>query len=329
MASQLDRQPGAPSPSPQAGRTEEREGLQLSLVQVIASALAAVSGAIVTSAFGVAGTITGAAIMSLVATSAPAIYSHSIKRTSRVLRQPFHPGDRPQSRAGQGARGAGVGGAPAGGYGGAGSAPGAGYGAPSGESGASGVGYGGAGGSGPADPTRAYGAPTRYGQPTRRGAFRTKKGGTASASPSPGGNARPGYTAPSRYGKGRRLDRKVGLALGIVMTFVIAIVTLTVIEFATGQSSAALWGQGGTAPSITGGGDTTSAAPKPTSSPSSPTYTGTPTSTPTPTPTQNPTSTPTAPPTSTKSGSPTPTRSPLQQFNASPTAPVAPSSAAR
>ena len=101
MSSQLDRQPGTASrragkASRRADKVEAKEGLQLSFVQVLASALAAVSGAIVTSAFGVGGTIVGAAIMSTIATCASAVYGHSIKRTSRMLRQPFQPEAHPQ-----------------------------------------------------------------------------------------------------------------------------------------------------------------------------------------------------------------------------------------
>src|SRR5512135_1020989 len=104
MAPRVDRRPGtAPR---QQGNIGKDEGLQLSFIQVLASALAAASGAIVTSAFGVAGTITGAAVMSVIATSATAIYSHSIKRTGRMLRQPLHPGARHPSSGAAGCGGA-------------------------------------------------------------------------------------------------------------------------------------------------------------------------------------------------------------------------------
>ena len=313
MPSQLDRRPG--EASRRAGKHEEKEGLQLSFIQVLASALAAVSGAIVTSAFGVGGTIIGAAIMSTIATCASAIYGHSIKRTSRMLRQPFHPDAHPRSTATRGYGGAGYSGAA--GAGGAGTAGGA--------AGAGRSGTASAERSGTTDPTRAYGPATRYGQATRGGASRSKKGAAISAADGPAedSKARPGYTAPRTYGKGRRLDRRVGLVLGIAMSFVIAIGVLTVIELITGQSSAGLWGQGGTGPSITGGGETAAPSPTPTSPSPSPTDTGTPTPTATPTPT--PTSTSTHPPTPTRTPTPTPTKSPLPQLQAPPATRAVPS----
>ena len=408
MASRLDRRPGA-APRPQ-GKTEEDEGLHLSFIQVLASALAAVSGAIVTSAFGVAGTITGAAVMSLIATSATAVYSHSIKRTSRMLRQPLHPDAGQRSRAGAGhggtakyggtaeyggARyghyggaageeghpgrgdagygepaGGGYGTSAAGGYGGPASVYGrpadAGYGRPaSGERGRSAAAGDAAPAGGPHDPGDALGAEgvqgaeaegregvaasgahpgsASTGKPdaagslpgdgpatTSAGASRTdggEKGAERSASDQPpAAAARPGYTAPRTYAQGRRLNRKVGLALGIVLTFVIALGTLTIIELITGESSAGLWGQGGNGPSIIGGGDTSAPSPKPTSPASSPAYTGTPTqtSTSTPSPTSTATRSATSSPTvatSTPARTPSPTATSSAQLKApSPTA---------
>ncbi|MGZ4664069.1 MAG: hypothetical protein ACXV5Q_03190 [Frankiaceae bacterium] len=328
MASGLDRQQGAASPQP--GKSDKDEGLQLSFIQVLASALAAASGAIVTSAFGVAGTIAGAAVMSLIATSATAVYSHSIKRTSRMLRQPLHPdaGQRSTAGAGYGGpTGGGYGPSAAGGYGGPASVYGrpadAGYGRPaSGGHGRSAAAGDAAPAGGQHDPGGALGA---------EGA----QGAERSASDQPPADAaRPGYTAPRTYGQGRRLNRKVGLALGIVLTFVIALGTLTIIELITGKSSAGLWGQGGNGPSIIGGGDTSAPSPKPTAPASSPTYTGSPTptstSTPSPTSTATPSATPspTATPAPTRTTSPTATSSP-QLRAPSPTPRVASSAASR
>lgn len=61
------------------------EGLKLSPVQITASALASVSAAVVASYFGVAGTLLGAALASVVATAGSAIYGHSLQRTGRRL----------------------------------------------------------------------------------------------------------------------------------------------------------------------------------------------------------------------------------------------------
>src|SRR3954466_16143067 len=71
--------------------TEQRSGppdrVQLSAVQVAASALASVSAAVVASLFGVAGTVIGAGLVAVVSTTGSAIYSASMKRTSSQLRR--------------------------------------------------------------------------------------------------------------------------------------------------------------------------------------------------------------------------------------------------
>ena len=66
---------------------EKPARLQLSPVQVAAGALAAVSSAVVLSLFGVAGTVIGAALASIVSTVGSALYSASINRTGERLRQ--------------------------------------------------------------------------------------------------------------------------------------------------------------------------------------------------------------------------------------------------
>ena len=55
--------------------------LPLSPAQVAASALAAVSSAVVASFLGVAGTVIGAALASVVSTVSAALYSASLRRT--------------------------------------------------------------------------------------------------------------------------------------------------------------------------------------------------------------------------------------------------------
>jgi hypothetical protein len=67
--------------------TEQRHRLEINYVQVVASALAAISSAVLLSTVGVAGTIIGAAIGSVFATAGSAIYSYSIRLSrERVAR---------------------------------------------------------------------------------------------------------------------------------------------------------------------------------------------------------------------------------------------------
>ncbi|RBY79809.1 hypothetical protein DQ238_09210 [Geodermatophilus sp. TF02-6] len=60
---------------------------QLSAVQVTAGALAAVSSAVAMSFFGVAGTLIGAALASVISTVSAALYSESLNRTGQRLRR--------------------------------------------------------------------------------------------------------------------------------------------------------------------------------------------------------------------------------------------------
>jgi hypothetical protein len=66
---------------------EDRERIHLSLAQVAASSAAAVSAAVVCSLFGVAGTIIGTAVASMLATIGGALYSYSLRRTKARLRR--------------------------------------------------------------------------------------------------------------------------------------------------------------------------------------------------------------------------------------------------
>jgi hypothetical protein len=68
-------------------REEDRERVQLSFAQAAASVLATVSAAVLCSFFGVAGTIIGTAVTSLVATIGGALYSYSLRRTQARLRR--------------------------------------------------------------------------------------------------------------------------------------------------------------------------------------------------------------------------------------------------
>jgi hypothetical protein len=66
---------------------EPKERLQISLSQVAASSAAAVSAAVLCSFFGVAGTVIGTAVASVLATVGSALYVHSLRRTKARLRR--------------------------------------------------------------------------------------------------------------------------------------------------------------------------------------------------------------------------------------------------
>jgi hypothetical protein len=67
-------------------RTAPRHRMQLSLTQLLAGVLAAVTAAVGASYLGVNGTVIGAAVMSLVSAVGTAVYTHSIKRTGEKMR---------------------------------------------------------------------------------------------------------------------------------------------------------------------------------------------------------------------------------------------------
>jgi hypothetical protein len=66
---------------------EKPQGAQLSATQVAAGALAAVSSAVVASFFGLAGTLIGAALASVISTVSAALYSNSLQKTNEKLRR--------------------------------------------------------------------------------------------------------------------------------------------------------------------------------------------------------------------------------------------------
>jgi hypothetical protein len=76
-----DRQP------PAAGPDQPPPKLGISLVQVLAAALAAATATIAASFLGVAGTVVGAALASVISVTGTALYSHSLRRTSSRVRQ--------------------------------------------------------------------------------------------------------------------------------------------------------------------------------------------------------------------------------------------------
>ncbi|MEV7774117.1 hypothetical protein [Kitasatospora sp. NPDC086791] len=74
------------SPAEEGGK-EERRRIDLSVAQVVASALAAVVGALLASELGVYGTIMGAAVVSVGATTGGALFQHLFRRTGEQLRE--------------------------------------------------------------------------------------------------------------------------------------------------------------------------------------------------------------------------------------------------
>lgn len=75
----------------EAERAPQRKVLDLTLVQVVASALATVVGAVLASLLGVAGTIIGAAVISTSATTGAAVFSHAFRRTGEGIRSRVPP----------------------------------------------------------------------------------------------------------------------------------------------------------------------------------------------------------------------------------------------
>ncbi len=62
----------------------ERPRIQLSVVQVVASALAAITATVCASYLGIAGTVIGAAVASVLTVVGNAVYSHSLRRVGTV-----------------------------------------------------------------------------------------------------------------------------------------------------------------------------------------------------------------------------------------------------
>ncbi|PZG12968.1 hypothetical protein [Nonomuraea aridisoli] len=65
----------------------EPRKFELSIPQILGSALAAVTAAVAASYLGVAGTVIGAAVVSIASTVATAVYTHYLKRTEERVKQ--------------------------------------------------------------------------------------------------------------------------------------------------------------------------------------------------------------------------------------------------
>jgi hypothetical protein len=87
---------GATFKRPSDGASEQSSskhggGLGVSLPRVVGGALAAASAAVASSFLGVAGTVTGAVLVSVVVSVGTALYSRPIERTSQVLKETLPP----------------------------------------------------------------------------------------------------------------------------------------------------------------------------------------------------------------------------------------------
>jgi hypothetical protein len=71
----------------------ERPRIQLSVVQVVASALAAITATVCASYLGIAGTVIGAAVASVLTVVGNAVYSHSLRRVGTVAGLATRAGD--------------------------------------------------------------------------------------------------------------------------------------------------------------------------------------------------------------------------------------------
>ncbi|GAA2818066.1 hypothetical protein GCM10010441_48130 [Kitasatospora paracochleata] len=87
-----------PPTGPQTGAEQEvrRRRIDLSVAQVAASALAAVVGAVLASELGVYGTVLGAAVVSIGATTGGAVFQHMFRRTGEQLRSAVVRGSAPE-----------------------------------------------------------------------------------------------------------------------------------------------------------------------------------------------------------------------------------------
>jgi hypothetical protein len=74
------------APPPASGPPAPAPGVKISLIQVTATALAAITATVVASFLGVAGTVVGAAVASTLSVVGTAVYGHSLRRTQERVR---------------------------------------------------------------------------------------------------------------------------------------------------------------------------------------------------------------------------------------------------
>lgn len=86
QAGKAGEEAGAGEAGEEEGRAPKRKVFDLTVVQVAASALATVVGAVLASLLGVTGTIIGAAVVSTSATTGAAVFSHAFRRTGEGIR---------------------------------------------------------------------------------------------------------------------------------------------------------------------------------------------------------------------------------------------------
>jgi hypothetical protein len=242
-------------------------GLQLSPVQIVASLLATLTGAILASYLGVGGTLTGAAVGSIASTTGTEIYRHYLRRSQERLKAAGEVLRHRQEPTGQHARhaagqqtgtarldGAATGTLAANQAGQRAARPGA-AGSVAGQ-------YNGRGPDTPADPTETQALPAAA------SAWQRRVGGGPAAAQSAGEHATGELSdgpatgelsdgaAPGGDGSGpwwRNLSRRQwltygGVALGV---FLVAMVIVTIIELSVGKPlDAAVWGKHSTGTSV-------------------------------------------------------------------------------
>ncbi|WP_157749175.1 hypothetical protein [Jatrophihabitans sp. GAS493] len=79
--------PVQPSDHESPGKSGEKSRLGLSATQIIASAITAVLATVAASYLGISGTVVGAAVASVLTVTGNAVFGHSLRRTTEVVRE--------------------------------------------------------------------------------------------------------------------------------------------------------------------------------------------------------------------------------------------------
>jgi hypothetical protein len=312
-----------------------RPRFELSGIQLAASVLASVTGAILASGLGVAGTIVGTAVAAFASTAGGAVYKHYLARTGerlRAVKPVIVQRARVRTAAGQptGPRAAGGGAAagPAGfnghGSGAPASQPAQQFRVPGAAGGAeTGMGSGRAWARPGGQPARAWARPddqpTQPLRPLRAGTGPARQGAEVPARPAGGQRG----AGAGREDRRRRWLLACGTSAGV---FVLVMAAITVFELASGKPlAAATWGyksSGTTIGDLVGGQHSTRAAPQPgapatshATAPAGPTRVpATPSSAPSSAPASSPSAVPSPP-----RGVPSPAASPSPRGSLPPT----------